>query len=258
MDLAPLVLRAGTRTAATGRVVAYAGQVRFEPPLPVPAVGYAPGSEPPPRPTGCGVAVDGVDLSDLAYRREKDGGIEGWAALTGTWSDERLVVSGQRAAGPGGAGEHRRPFPRWDVPPGDPPQGGWPAGRSGGNPDPAPPGDIPGALSVTVFRPRAALPVLVVATTDPTGADELLRPMYGDGVQIVGSRWTPTEVQATRRGIDLFMDDGTAYTTGQTATEDGQVLITAEVVRVTPELADWARSVPDGLLDLAVWLSPSP
>jgi len=43
---------------------------------------------------------------------------------------------------------------------------------------------------------------------------------------------------------------------GYTSTEDGQAKITARLVRILPELAAWADSLPAGILDLEPWLTP--
>lgn len=55
-------------TSAFGRVVAVPGGVWFEPPLFTSPVGYAPGSEPAPRPSGRGVPARGVNLARLRRR----------------------------------------------------------------------------------------------------------------------------------------------------------------------------------------------
>ena len=112
VDLASLVLRNGSIARAVGRVVAFDGEVWFEPPLPVRLVAYAPGQEPPPRPTGAGVLTRGVDLDQLSRRREKDAAVEGWAALAGVWRDQHPRVTEQRAEEPHGKDR----TPRWAYP----------------------------------------------------------------------------------------------------------------------------------------------
>src|SRR5689334_12221051 len=77
-----LVLRGGDHVRASGRVVSVPGRrVRFCAPVPVAAIGYAPGQEPAPSYCPKGVDVTGVDLSALSNRREKDGAVEGAATL---------------------------------------------------------------------------------------------------------------------------------------------------------------------------------
>jgi hypothetical protein len=89
-----LVLRDGDTVRASGRVVADDGGTWFEPPLPVPAFLYAPGRQPPPR-LSLGVPAIGVDLGRLDRRWEKQGAVEGYATLAGTWRQERLWVGEQ-------------------------------------------------------------------------------------------------------------------------------------------------------------------
>jgi len=49
-----------------------------------------------------------------------------------------------------------------------------------------------------------------------------------------------------------------AYEIGQHEAWDGPLTVTAKVVRVLPDLVDWARSLPEGMLVLDVWLAPHP
>jgi len=43
---------------------------------------------------------------------------------------------------------------------------------------------------------------------------------------------------------------------GRSASHDGQPTVTAQFAWIEPEVAQWATTVPDGLLDLEVWLTP--
>lgn len=98
MDADGLVVRDGDRAAATGRLVRNDRGDWFEPALPV--AGPA-GLERRIRPVWTGaVRVAGADFGDVAARFEKDGSVEGWAAVTGTWSGEQLRVERQDAPVP--------------------------------------------------------------------------------------------------------------------------------------------------------------
>lgn len=252
MDLSGLVLHDGDRTRGTGRVVAYQGQVFFEPQLPVPLVRYAPGHEPPPRPSGVGVLAHGVDLDLLASRVEKDGGISGLATLTGTWHDEALHVEEQTAEQRG----RPRPHVFLTVPPCPPPPTGWPRVPEGSNIEPHPPESIPGRVSVALFRPSPTQVVLVVATSEPVEAEELLRPLYGDALCVVPSRWAPEQVEEVRSTLHRHWSAWGVYEFGNRTTEDGQVLVVATVVCVLPAMAEWSRTLPDGILEVTPWLGP--
>ncbi len=115
------VLRDGDRVTATGRVVQVPGsRVRFCATEAFDAVGYAPGTEPPPRMCEQGVWVEGADLATLQDRREKAGAVEGWATLTGVLEGDTVRVEEQAApdrSRPAEVGQHV-PCPA--------PAGGWP------------------------------------------------------------------------------------------------------------------------------------
>ena len=254
VDLAGGVLRDGDTVRASGRVVAADGVTWFEPPLPVPLVAYAPGREPPPRPAGLGVPAIGVDLARLDRRREKQGAVEGWATLTGTWRQDRLRVAGQ---GPPTRPVDEGPYLR--RPPCPEPAGGWPEGGVDENLDI--PADLLAASDVTsvaLFRPGRRQTVLVVAAEQPQQVEAALRPRYGPRLCVVPSRWTGRQIDDVLRRLRAGMASWMIYSCGQSTAEDGQAVLTAELTRVLPALASWVRAVPDGLLSIRPWLTPQP
>lgn len=109
----------------------------------------------------------------------------------------------------------------------------------------------------TVFRPSRTQAVLVVAATEPERVEAALRPHYGRALCVVRSRWTPEQVTAVRESLRAGMRTWNVYTFGDTATGDGQLLVTAKAVRVVPALASWAAGVPAGLLHVNTWLAPT-
>jgi hypothetical protein len=93
MDVDGLVLREGDLVAATGRLVRNDLGDWFEPALPIAAAG---GLGRRVRPVWRGaVRVAGADFDAVAGRFEKDGKVEGWATITGTWAGEQLRVERQ-------------------------------------------------------------------------------------------------------------------------------------------------------------------
>lgn len=249
MDIAELVLRDGDLVRATGRVVVDGDEVWFEPPLPMLLV-YS--SDPPAwRPSGLGVRTVGVDLEALD---------EGWASLSGVWQDDRLVVREQSSPdlrSDPGSDFGREKVPRWDRPPCPPPPGGWPYGELDENIDVPP--ELLSAYPITslaLFRPSPRQCVLVVAAEEPERVDAHLRPRYGDRLCVVRSRWTRRQIEDLLHQLREGMSRWMIYECGETVTEEGQPLVTADVSRVLPAFASFVRAVPDGLLSLNPWLAP--
>jgi hypothetical protein len=252
MDLSRFVMTNGCTAMASGRVVACDGQTWFGPsPRMRPAVYYKPGHEPPPGRSGSEVLVHGVDLSRLAKRWEKDGAVEGWATLRGTWHDEELTVTEQ---GPPGYPTDRDEVPRWEVPPGDPQQGGWPRGRYD---------DVLGddmdlegeeTVTVVIFRPSRRSEVVVIASEAPDVTKARLEPHLGRHLCVVQSRWTRAQVNDVREQLHAR---ARWITSAEGATEDAQARITAELVFVSADVSAYATTVPDDLLSVSVWLTPT-
>ena len=253
MDLTPLLLTAGRTAEATGRVVAFAGRTWFEPPLPVTLLMTHP--QPPPRPSGLGVLAEGVDLTALHNTRSGDGAVEGWASLTGVWSGEALQVTAQAAPRP--PTQHTA-APVWRHPPCPPPAGGWPVtGYQTNLPDlPEPLIDNVDIVNVTCFRPSDVQAVMVIAAIDPGRVERLLRHRFGDSLCLIASRWTHAVIAAVRGHLEQQQQAWGVWSLGNTSAEDGHVVIDAQVVRVLPDLATWATTVPDGLLRVHPWLAP--
>src|SRR6266566_5112726 len=98
MDIDGLVVREGDRATATGRLVRDDLGDWFEPAFPIAEPG---GLERRVRAASNGaVRVAGADFDAAAGRFEKDGAVEGWATVTGTWSGEQLRVEKQDASVP--------------------------------------------------------------------------------------------------------------------------------------------------------------
>ena len=243
----------GAIAAATGRVFSDGATMMFEPPLPVTLPLYAPGNEPPPWPVHMGVSVVGVDLDALDRRREKSGAIEGWAHLSGVWQNATLVVHTQEPP----------VFPvgdtssQWSVPPGPPPPGGWPHGTADENLDAGDLHELDDSITaLALFRPSPTQVVLVVASTEPSRVRAQLQSRFGPRLCVIESRWTKAQVRDAATHLCTNMDRWQIYQTGETVTEDGQTLVQAHTVRVIPEMIDWARLLPDGLVNIIPWLAP--
>jgi len=251
-----LTVAPGARVWAFGRVVLAAGAVWFEPPLPFHPIGCLPGREPAPRPSGLGMAVRGVDLAALVNPREKDGALEGWATIIGVWQDDELTVTGQSTLQP--PPRHRQPS--CTVPPCPPPAGGWPSGDTpdGFGAELAALTASGVAIQVTMFSPPGRGQVLVISASDSELAESKLRLVCGQRLCVVPSRYTQAQVDAVRADIHSHFQDWQVYSSGLTSGEDGQIVVTLSLVRLTPAIAAWAEQVPDRLLGLSPWLVPLP
>jgi hypothetical protein len=98
------------------------------------------------------VRVAGADFGAVAARFEKDGLVEGWATVTGTWSGEQLRAERQDV--PVRAPAARA---RWVTRPCPPPEGGWPATERRGDIelsyDLGDLADTGAATAITLFHP---------------------------------------------------------------------------------------------------------
>jgi hypothetical protein len=253
MDVDGLVVREGDRAAATGRLVRNGLGDWFEPALPIAGPG---GPERRVRPVWKGaVRVAGADFGAVAARFEQDGSVEGWAAVTGTWSGEQLRVGRQDAPVPEPAAHAR-----WVTPPCPPPEGGWPATECRGDIELSyDPGDLAGtgaATAITLFHPGKNQAVLVVAAADLAAVEARLRPQLGKSLCVVPSRWTQDQLDAVRDHLDQRWQHWNLLRLGPQHAEDGQAHIAAGLVRVLPEIAVWAASPPSGIVALEPWLTP--
>lgn len=252
MDAGKLVVREGDRVAATGRLVRDDLGDWFEPALPIAAAG---GLERRVRPVWKGaVRVTGADFGTVAARFEKDGLVEGWASVTGTWSAEQLRIERQDAPVPAPATRAR-----WVTPPCPAPDGGWPATTLRGDIelsyDLGDLADTGAATALTLFHPGQNQAVLVVAAADLAAVEARLRPQLGASLCVVPSRWTQDQLENVRKYLDQHSRQWDLLQLGPQHGEDGQPHIAARLVRVLPEIAAWAASLPSGIVVLEPWLT---
>jgi len=262
MDVEALVVRDGDRVAASGRLVRNPDGDWFEPALPRTLIGGV--ERQVAAPWRGAVRITGVNFDALGNRFEHDGAVEGYASVTGIWSHDQFRAIRQTTAE---NTPHR--YPRWDTPPCPPPAGGWPhldwgrgtRGRGVHNLD-YDLGDLAdtgAAVAVTTFRPSEDQAVLVVAAADRDAVEARLRPQLGDLLCVVTSRWIKAELDAVRAHLHAHWENWNLYQLGPSNGEDGQACMTAQLTRVLPDIADWAASLPDGILALEPWLrQPDP
>jgi len=254
VELDALVLSEGDRVVASGRLVRNQDGDWFEPPPEWVALsGVRPTVRPPWRGS---VRVTGADFDALAHRFEHAGEIEGMVALHGVWSGESVHVEHQ-----GPPVSKRRVFESWVTPPCSAPRGGWPeVVRRGDITFDYELGDLEETGQVvaqTIFRPAENRPVLVVAAADVEAVEAILRPQLGDSLCVVRSRWTKDQIEAVRADLEENWDRWSLREMGPRHLNDGQVRLRGSLTRILPEIAEWAAPLPEGILALVPWLSPS-
>ena len=250
----------GTMIAGSGRVVSVPGHpTRLCAPGPDAQPLTATGQQPAPQYCAVGIDVTGVDLARLTSPRRKDGAVEGYAWLQGTYTVSGLNVLLQQAP--------RDPAPDlppdWTHPPCSEPAGGWAS-------DPTKAQDLlnaaaayqtahPGQIaSTTLFHPTGGA-VAVVAATDLSTVRQAL---HGDphALCVVPTRFTATQLTQAQAAIAaLGSADGSAVlAAGPENDATGQAHIQASVVAVTPTLAQLQQRFPTSLVQYTPWLTSQP
>lgn len=255
-----LVLKAGQRVSASGRVVAVPGRpARFCAPVAEPAVGYAPGHEPAPAYCAQGVDVQGISLSTLTSRREKDGAVEGFAALDVIYRGQGLVSVVHQA--PYRTPKQVNPPDRVPCPP---PAGGWPVGSENENLDFTTMDNYAHThhgvvLWTALLRPSTTQVLAYVLTlTDPAPVAAALRPAYGKSLCVTRSRFTQTQITHAADAFTTSMRHGPVYTVSAGGLgPDAQPVVEVGLTAVTTKTAATADSQPSGLVQMQPWLTPS-
>jgi hypothetical protein len=249
MDARSLVFGVQDRIHGWGRLVRTGSGDWFEPPIPV-DLGWTGRLREPSR---YAIPVDGADFDDVELRREIDDVLEGHTRIHGRWSGDRISIGRQTGDRP------ELDMPRWSEPPCPPPAGGWPRGTDeyghldfdGGDLE-----ETGAAVSVVLFRPGPLQLVLVVAANDVAAVEAHLRPQLANRLCVVASRWTRAQLDEVQGHLGERWERWGVYTTGRTCDEQAQATVTAELVRVTDEIARWADPLPAGLLTLRPCLVP--
>lgn len=254
VDPGSFVLIAGEEVRGSGRLVRTSEGDWFDPPLAVPAVGYAPGRKPAPRPSEFAIPVDGADFERVAHRFERDGSVEGLATVYGTWLADRISITRQTDE------RLEQSSPDWTDPPCPPPPGGWPRVPNDSF------GDIDAdlaeleatgaAVTTVIFRPSRKQTVLTIAAGDIAAVEARLRPRLKDRLCVVPSRWTRAQLDAAEDHLMSMAERWRLYAIGPSCDERAQATMGAELVLVTDEIARWVAGQPDGLVTLEPCLVP--
>jgi hypothetical protein len=179
--------------------------------------------------------------------------IPGKVRVTGIWRDGTIRVDDQ------GTVTYPAQSHRDFVPPCAAPVGGWDTLASSNH--------VPELQSLrasgAIVRDQwwctsGGAVVLIVAASDVDLVERILRPRLPRRLCVVASRYSADQVHdveakfATRHREWQFETWGAAG-----LDQDGQPYAFAEITRVTDDLADWADTLPDGLLDLRASMTPA-
>jgi len=179
--------------------------------------------------------------------------IPGWVRVTGIWQDETVRVDDQ------GTVTYPALSHREFVPPCAAPVGGW---------DPVATSDhVPELQSLrasgAIVRDQwwctsGGAVVLIAAACDVDLVERILGPRLPRRLCVVASRYSADQV---RDVVDTFAARSREWRFESWSAggldHDGQPYAFAELVRVTDDLADWADTLPDGLLELRPSMTPA-
>lgn len=201
----------------------------------------------------------GIDFDDIPRRRTGGFVIEGYGQITAQWDGGRLTV--HRVEGVTTRSSRRA---EWRTPPCPPPPGGWPRGTDGplfdaqGNLHVDEPELMASgaAVAMSLFRPDPDETVLVVAASDIAAVEARLRRRLGGRLCVVPSRHTKAELEAAHEHLRSQMRQWPIYGFGQSVDDGGQPRLTVRAFVVTPEIAEWVASRPEGLIELEPTLQP--
>jgi hypothetical protein len=200
------------------------------------------------------VRLVGVDLAGVPDAFGPGNAQPGGLTVTGVWRDMVIEVRSQTPTRPAPSSG-----PDWIHPPCPPPPGGWPRGERDGNLT-FDLGDLRergAAVTVVTFRPEPDQAVLVVAARDVAAVRRILGPQLPDRLCVVPSRFSRDQLDDVRRYVDRHYDAWAVEGYGLTADERAQPLFTLELLRVTQEVADWAQTLPAGLVTITPALRPA-
>lgn len=252
MDVRRLVFDYGDRISGWGRLVPDADGEWFDL-----ARVMTLESRPGPKPRSSrSVRVIGADFEDVPTAFGANHAVPGMVTLTGVWLGDAIEVQSQSPAGPSAAHP-----PEWITPPCPPPAGGWRYRRNGVHDQNLnfDIGDLVrtgAAVTVVTFRPEPDQAVLVVAASAPDIVESVLRPQLPDRLCVIASRFSRAQLDEVKNTFTDHVDDWALDFVGESADEQAQARIEVQLLRVTPDLADWAATMPDGLLVLKPSLTP--
>lgn len=177
-----------------------------------------------------------------------------YVSVVGTWRDESIEVEELWPDIPA-----PESFAKKTDPPCPPPPGGWRRDALAWNLD-FDTADLESSGAIVhqvIFHPSADQEVLVVAAADVDTVARLLSPHFPDQLCVVPSRFSRAQLDELRDVLRTRRREWRLETFGTGSDEQAQPFITAQLFRVTADIADWADTLPEGLLRLCPALSPA-
>jgi hypothetical protein len=178
--------------------------------------------------------------------------IQGWARVTGPWRDDKITVEIQTPV-PRPTLSHRSHLAC------DPPPGGW---DTGSNTTRFPELEDLRASGVIVvdswLREEGGALVLRVATQDIALVNHVLGPLLPRRLCVTASRYTAEDIQGIEAAFTAHYREWLLEIwRPKNLTANGQPYAEAELIRVTQSIAEWADSLPEGLLRLRPIMTPA-
>ena len=100
-------------------------------------------------------------------------------------------------------------------------------------------------------------PRVVAATHDVALTERTLRPVYGDLLAVVESRWGREVFRAIQDAVDVADAAGLVFSSGSALREDGYWRQTIGVRYITREMALALECVPEELVTVEALLTPA-
>ncbi|GAA1579387.1 MULTISPECIES: hypothetical protein [Kribbella] len=179
----------------------------------------------------------------------------GSISVVGRWGDESIEVDGQSPETP-----RWRPRTDRSIPPCPPPPDGWRRDAEiwelGPDAD-----DLEASGTIVhkaIFRPSENQEVLVVAATDVDAVTRQLSRHLPDQLCVVQSRFTRAQLDGVRDVLLARWQEWRLETIGTGHSDaQGQPFATAEPFRVPAAMAEWADTLPEGLLQVSPTIVPA-
>ena len=241
MNVAELVFDVGDAVVGFGQIWDDADGVWFDPPHPF-GLGFG-GTR---RRSQSAVRLVGCDPAMITTDRSGGGTGPGWASIQGEWLADRIRFTGMT---PTSVLDHYGGRPQRVDPPCPAPPGGWPAGTEedlhglGGRAAMA--GHV---VDKTMYHPRPDSVVLAITTTDVDAVENEMRPVLGKRLCVVPSRWGTLQLDAVRQHLRAHWREWGVTSFGSDTDDRGQRSVTVVLLRVLPEMAEWAAGLPAGIL----------